>query len=60
MSGECNKCGEHCLDCICNNQKCQNCRSIMYRYDQNCIRCLIEESRDLIERKKQFLEKLKG
>ena len=58
MSGEFDKCCEHALDCTCSYPKCQKCRSTIYRYDQTCMRCLMEESKDLLERTKQFLEKL--
>ena len=30
MSGKCNKCGEHCLDCACNKQKASPKRFIVF------------------------------
>lgn len=49
MSGECDKCGEHGLDCMCNYRLCQVCEIVIYRRDGTCMNCLIKEARDFSE-----------
>ena len=60
MSGECDQCGEHTLDCICNEKKCPICKQWIYRADNICMTCLIQESRDLIKKTKEHLRRLNG
>lgn len=58
MSGECERCQEHCLDCICSYPRCHKCHRPIYRHDGTCMNCLIEESRELILRTDLLLKKL--
>ncbi len=49
MSGECEKCGNHTLECDCTYSRCQKCNHVTLRDDKFCIHCLLEESRSLIK-----------
>lgn len=56
MPSDCHQCGEHTLDCQCNLEKCPKCGRIIYRFDQTCIQCLIQESRELIKKTDENLK----
>lgn len=49
MSGECEKCGNHILECECPYTRCSECKGIFFKDDKFCINCLLEESRALIK-----------
>jgi hypothetical protein len=57
MSGECEMCGNHTLECDCSYEMCEKCNSIKIRGDNFCIACLINQSRELIKFVDENLEK---
>lgn len=57
MSGECEMCGNHTLECDCNYEMCEKCNSVKIRGDNFCISCLINQSRELIKFVDENLEK---
>lgn len=50
MSGECDSCGEHTLDCMCKYEKFKKCNAAIYREDKLCLKCLINELKELLKR----------
>ncbi len=58
MSGECCRCGEHTLDCMCNYDKCTKCNAVIYMIDKTCMKCLIQESKELLKKSYELLERL--
>lgn len=59
MSGECDKCGEHTLDCMCRYPKCEVFLHPIYRYDSTCINCLVNSSKDLLKIVDEHLKGMK-
>ena len=49
MSGECEKCGEHTLDCICKYDLCKKCGMVVYRIDKFFMNCLKEKAKRLVK-----------
>lgn len=49
MSGECDECGNHSLDCDCPYTTCSECKGIIFKGDKICIGCLLAQTKKLIE-----------
>ena len=58
MSGECEICGEHTLDCVCKYDKCKKCGNIIYSNDKTCTKCLIRECLKTIIENDELIKKL--
>lgn len=60
MSGECEKCGDHALECECHYPKCTTCGSVLYRDDQWCTKCAIDDAIVLIEKSNKLLFEIRN
>jgi hypothetical protein len=60
MSGECDTCHEHCLDCTCNLSRCPECKEIIYRNDSTCMRCLLMETKNLLIKTQKHISELQN
>jgi hypothetical protein len=49
MSGRCQRCGEHCLDCTCMYVRCFKCNGILLKSEKVCVGCLINETKELLD-----------
>lgn len=57
---ECDKCREHILDCMCHYPLCSKCNEIIYRFDKQCMSCLIKIHREFLKQIEDLIERFKN